>query len=118
VVDSGGVRRGEVWWADLGEPRYSEPGYRRPVLIIQANNFNASRIQTVVVAALTTNLALARSPGNVLLPAECAGLARESVVNVSQLFTVDRRFLTDYIGTLPAWLQRSVDDGLRRVLQL
>jgi len=112
------IERGEIWWADLPEPRRSEPGYRRPVLIVQANHFNRSRIQTAIVAAITRNVELAAAPGNVLLPAHSAGLARDSVVNVSQLLTLDRSFLTEHAGTLPARLQRSVDEGLRTVLNL
>jgi mRNA interferase MazF len=112
------INRGEVWWADLPEPRRSEPGYRRPVLVIQADSFNVSRIQTTIVAAITTNLDLAKAPGNVLLPARSVGLARDSVVNVSQLLTLDRGFLTEHAGTLPPRLQRFVDEGLRTVLQL
>jgi mRNA interferase MazF len=112
------VERGEIWWADLPEPRRSEPGYRRPVLVIQANSFNRSRIQTTIVAAITTNLELADAPGNVLLPASSAGLSRDSVVNVSQLLTLNRSFLTAHAGTLPPRLKCSVDEGLRTVLQL
>ena len=113
-----GIRRGQIWWADLPAPRRSEPGYRRPVLVIQADAFNQSRIQTAIVAAITTNLELAEAPGNVLLPARAAGLRRDSVVNVSQLLTLDRSFLTEHAGTLPPRFQRAVDEGLRVVLQL
>jgi mRNA interferase MazF len=112
------LQRGEIWWADLPEPRRSEPGYRRPVLVIQADSFNRSRIQTVLVAAITSNLDLAGAPGNVMLPARSSGLPRDSVVNVSQVLTLDRSFLTEYAGTLPARLQGSVDSGLRLALQL
>ena len=112
------IRRGEIWWADLPAPRRSEPGYRRPVLVIQADSFNLSRIQTTIVAVITTNLDLAEAPGNVLLPARMSGLARDSVVNVSQLLTLDCGFLTEQAGALPSRLQRSVDEGLRMVLQL
>lgn len=111
------IQRGEVWWADLPEPRRSEPGYRRPVLVVQADVFNRSRIQTAIVATITSNLALADAPGNVLLPARSAGLLRDSVVNVSQLLTLDRTFLTEYAGVLPPRFQRAVDEGLRAVLQ-
>jgi mRNA interferase MazF len=104
--------------ADLPEPRRSEPGYRRPALVVQADPFNLSRIQTVIVAAISSNLELVEAPGNVLVPARSAGLARDSVVNVSQLLTLDRSFLTEPAGTLPPRLQRSVDEGLRTVLQL
>ena len=89
------MQRDQIWWADPPEHRGSRPGHRRPVLIIQADPFNRSRIQTTVVAAINTNVALARAPGDVLLPPHSAGLARESVVNVSQLLTLDRAFLTE-----------------------
>lgn len=112
------VHRGEIWWADLPEPRRSEPGFRRPVLVVQADPFNRSRIQTVIVAVITSNLALAGAPGNVLLTAQSSGLARDSVLNVSQLLTLDKRFLTELVTTLPERLQRSVDAGLRLVLEL
>jgi mRNA interferase MazF len=112
------IQRGEIWWADLPEPRRSEPGYRRPVLVVQANSFNRSRIQTVIVAVITSNTELADAPGNVLLPAELTGLPRDSVVNVSQLPTLDRGFLTEPAGALSTRLQVSVDGGLRTVLQL
>jgi mRNA interferase MazF len=112
------IQRGEIWWADLAEPRGSEPGYRRPVLVVQADSFNRSRIQTAIVAVITGNLELADAPGNVLLPARSTGLPRDSVVNVSQLLTLDRSFLTEHAGTLPTRLQGSVDEGLRLVLEL
>ena len=112
------IARGEIWWADLPEPRRSEPGYRRPVLVVQADSFNRSRIQTVIVAVITTNMDLADAPGNVLLRANLAGLSRDSVINVSQLLTLDRGFLTEPVGALPPRLQGSVDAGLRTVLQL
>ena len=112
------IQRGEIWWADLAEPRRSEPGYRRPVLVVQADSFNRSRIQTAIVAAITSELELGGAPGNVLLPARSTGLPRDSVVNVSQLLTLDRSFLTERAGTLPPRLQGSVDEGLRLVLQL
>ena len=112
------IQRGEIWWADLPEPRRSEPGYRRPVLVVQAESFNRSRIQTIIVAVITSNVDLADAPGNVLLSARSAGLPRDSVVNVSQLLTLDRKFLTEHAGTLSPRLQRSVDEGLRTVLQL
>ena len=108
-----GVQRGEVWWADLPEPHRSEPGYRRPVLVIQADSFNRSWIRTVIVAAISSNV-----DGNFLLPARSAGLPKDSVVNVSQLLTLDRGFLTEHAGTLSSRLQCSVDEGLRTALQL
>ena len=115
---TGEIQRGEIWWADLPEPRRSEPGYRRPVLVIQADAFNRSHIQTVIVAVITSQVELADAPGNVLLPARASGLPRDSVANVSQLLTLDRGFLTEHAGTLPPRLQGSVDAGLRAVLEL
>jgi mRNA interferase MazF len=115
---TGEIQRGEIWWADLPEPRRSEPGYRRPVLVVQADSFNRSLIQTVIVAVITSHLELAEAPGNVLLPARSTGLPRDSVANVSQLLTLDRSFLTEHAGTLPPRLQVSLDAGLRSVLQL
>jgi mRNA interferase MazF len=112
------IQRGEIWWADLPEPRRSEPGLRRPVLVLQADAFNRSRIQTVIVAVITSNIALARAPGNVLIPAEVSGLDRDSVVNVSEVLTLDKEFLTERAGTVPKRLQTAVDSGLRLALQL
>ena len=110
--------RGEIWWTDLPEPRGSEPGYRRPALVIQADTFNRSSIQTVIVVAITSNPELAGLPGNVLIPRRLSGLPRDSVVNVSQVFTVDRQFLIEYAGPIPERVQASVDAGLRLVLGL
>lgn len=112
------MERGEIWWADLPDPVGSGPGYRRPVLVIQADSFNRSRIPTVVVAVVTSNLRLAQAPGNVLLPAKQSGLARDSVVNVSQILTLDRELLTGRAGRLPRRLQDAVESGLRQVLAL
>ena len=112
------IERGSVWWADLGEPRGSEPGYRRPLLIIQANAFNRSRIQTVIAAVLTSNLRLLDAPGNVLVPATASGLRRDSVANVSQLITVNRDDLEERSGQVDATTMRRVDAGLRLVLAL
>ena len=116
MVDA--LQRGEIWWADLPEPPRSEPGYPRPVLVIQANSFNRSHIQTVLVAVVTGNVELALAPGNVLLPADSSGLPRDSVVNVSQILTLDRRFLIEQAGTLPPRVQRAVHAGLRSILHL
>lgn len=112
------VERGEIWWADLPEPRRSEPGYRRPVLVVQSDAFNRSRIGTVIVAVVTSNLSLANAPGNVLVKAAQSGLARDSVVNVSQVLTLDREYLTEAAGRLPDRLLRRVDAGLRLSLEL
>ncbi len=112
------MRRGEIWWASLPEPAGSEPGFRRPVVVVQSNDFNESRISTVVVAALTSNLRRAAAPGNVLIPRSATGLSKDSVVNVSQLYTVDRGSLTDFVSAVPAGVMRDVEDGLRAVLGL
>lgn len=112
------MQRGELWWASLPRPAGSEPGFRRPVLIVQADAFNRSRINTVILAAITSNLRLADAPGNVRLSKKESGLPRSSVVNVSQILTVDRACLTERIGGLPAETMRAIDDGLRLVFAL
>lgn len=112
------IRRGSVWWADLGEPQGSKPGKRRPVLVIQANSFNASRLNTALVAIITSNTRLAAMPGNVFLPANTAGLPKDSVVNVTALVTVDKTDLHAETGRLPTALMHEVDRGLRSALSL
>ena len=112
------MQRGEIWWATLRAPTGSEPGYRRPVLIIQSDDFNKSRIKTVVVAILTSNLRLQAAPGNVFLTKRSTMLAKDSVVNVSQVVTLDKSFLTARISTISANKMADVDDGLRLVLNL
>ncbi len=112
------MKRGEIWWAQLGEPGASEPGYRRPVLVVQSDPFNRSNISTVVVASLTSNTRLAAAPGNVLLKRGQSKLPKESVVNVSQLYTLDKSFLTDRVSILPATVLGAVDEGIRLVLDL
>jgi len=112
------MERGEIWWAELPDPAASEPGFRRPVVVVQANAFNRSRIRTVIAVVLTSNLRLAEAPGNVLVPASDSGLPKDSVANVSQVITVDRTFLAERCSRLPAHLIRSIDDGLRLVLSL
>lgn len=112
------MHRGEIWWANLPEPKGSEPGYRRPVLIVQDDVFNQSPINTAIVAVVTANTRLAEAPGNVLLPRKTSGLVKDFVINVSQLLTVDKTFLTERVSSLPDYLQEEVDDGLRMVLYL
>jgi mRNA interferase MazF len=112
------MERGEVWWAELPEPTASEPGFRRPVVIVQSNAFNRSRIRTIIAVVLTSNLRLAEAPGNVMISASDSGLPKDSVANVSQVITVDRTFLTERCGRLPGHLVRSIDEGLRLVLSL
>lgn len=112
------MQMGEVWWADLPEPTGSGPGYRRPVVVAQSDDFSRSRIQTVIVVAISSNMRLAAAPGNVALGRRGTGLPRESVVNVSQLLTLDKRILADRAGRLSAAKVREVQDGLRLVLAL
>lgn len=112
------IGRGEIWWASLPEPVASEPGSRRPLLVVQADSFNRSRIQTVLAVVLTTNLARADAPGNVYLAREETGLPRDSVANVSQIVTADRRFLTERVSALPARRLAEVDSGLLLVLDI
>jgi mRNA interferase MazF len=112
------MRRGEIWWAELQEPIGSEPGYRRPVLIVQANSFNVVNLQTVIVAILTTNLKLADAPGNVMMPADQTKLTKDSVLNVTQMLAVDRTALVKRVGALSPQLMEKVNDGLRLVLAL
>lgn len=112
------MQRGEIWWANLPAPVDSEPGYRRPVLVIQDDTFTQSRISTVIVAVITSNTQLAKAPGNVLLPSDVSGLPRDSVVNVSQILTLDKTFLVECIGSIPDYLKEEIDEGLRMVLYL
>lgn len=95
------ISQGEVWWADLPEPTGSDPGFRRPVLVVQGDAFNRSRIATVVCVPLTSNLRWADAPGNVLLAAKFSGLPKDSVANVSQIITLDKASLTERVGKLP-----------------
>ncbi len=112
------MKRGEVWWADLADPVGSGPGYRRPVLVIQSKPFNESRIATVIVAVITTNLALGEAPGNVRLSKSESGLSKPSVVNVSQVITIDKSILTEKVKSLPGAVVQRVDEGLRLALAL
>ena len=112
------MKRGEIWWAELSKPIGSAPGYRRPVLVAQANPFNASRISTVIVATITSNVALAEAPGNVRIAKSDSGLPQPSVVNVSQLITLDRAILMSKVKTLAGATMDKVDSGLKLVLGL
>jgi mRNA interferase MazF len=112
------VKRGEVWWASLPDPAGSGPGLRRPILIVQSNPFNESRISTVVVAVITSNLALADAPGNIRIGKTDAGLPKPSVINVSQLLTIDRKLLTERVKALSGETMQRVSLGLRLVLGL
>lgn len=113
------MSRGDVHWCDLGAPAGSGPAKCRPVLVIQSDDYNRSRLATTIVLALTSNTVLAAMPGNVSLPAAATGLPRDSVANVTSLTAVDRRTLdTRPVGTVPAHLMDLVDRGLRGVLAL
>ena len=112
------MKRGEIWWANLPAPAGSGPGYRRPVLIVQSDPFNDSRIATTLVAVITSNLALAAAPGNVRVSKAQSGLDRASVVNVSQVMTLDQGFLSDRVKALPQKAMQRVNEGLRLVLGL
>lgn len=112
------VQRREVWWADLEEPRGSEPGFRRPVLIVQADSFNRSRLRTAIAVVLTSNTRLLDAPGNILLSAQATGLPKDSVANVTQVVTLDRDFLTERVGRVAPKLMARVDAGLKLVLDL
>lgn len=111
------IRQGEIYWVDLAEPSGSAPGYRHPHLIIQNNVFNQSRINTVVVCVITSNLKRAAAPGNVLLDEGEGNLPKQSVVNVSQIFTVDKRDLQEKIGILSRKRVHEILDGIKLVLE-
>jgi len=112
------IRRGDIWWANIPPPKGSEPGHRRPVLIVQTDQFNESAIHTVIAAAFTSNLRRASAPGNVLCRKHETGLRADSVVNVSQLAALDKAWLTSRVSTLSPPLMAEVEQGLRRVLGL
>jgi len=112
------ISRAEIYWADLGAPTGSRPAKRRPVLVVQSDPYNASRLATVLATVITSNTALASLPGNVFLPATATGLPRDSVVNVTAIVTLNKTDLTDRVGNLPPSLMHEVDRGLRRVLDL
>jgi len=111
------IRQGEIYWLDFGEPAGSAPGYRHPHVVIQNNLFNRSRIQTAVVCSLTSNLKRAAAPGNVLLDAGEANLPKQSVVNVSQIFTVDKGSLQEKIGRVSLRRVRQILEGITLVLE-
>ncbi len=111
------IRQGDIYWIDLGEPKGSEPGYRHPHVVVQNNIFNASRLNTVVVCALTSNTSRAAVPGNVLLKKGEANLKKDSVVNISQIVTVDRTDLVEKIGTLASGRVKQVVAGLKLLLE-
>ena len=112
------IERGQIWWANLAEPEGSEPGFRRPVLVVSSDAFNRSRIRTVIAVVLTANLRLVDAPGNVLVPVKTSGLPKDSVANVSQVVTLDKEALTELAGRIRGTLLSDVSAGLRLVLQL
>jgi mRNA interferase MazF len=112
------IKRGSVCWADLGEPAGSRPAKRRPVLVVQANPYNESKLATIIAAVITSNTGVAAMPGNVFLPAAAVGLPRDSVVNVTALVTLNKTDLGKQAGTVPDALMREINVGLRRVLGL
>ncbi len=112
------IKRGEIWWAALPEPVGSGPGYKRPILIVQSDEFNKSKINTIVAAVITSNTRLSAAPGNVLLSPQKSKLPKESVINVSQIITIDKSFLSEKVHTLADEIIAKVDDGLKLVLKL
>ncbi len=112
------IHRGEIWWASLIQPSGSEPSYRRPVIIVQSNDFNSSQIRTIVAIVVTSNLKLALAPGNILLKKKQSGLLKDSVANVSQIITIDKSYLTEKVGKLNTTQIKKVEEGLRLVLSL
>jgi len=112
------IQRGEIWWASLPAPSGSEPGFRRPILVIQSDDFNRSQIATVICIILTSNKRFAQAPGNVVLPRQLTGLPKDSVANVSQVITVDKNFLTERVGVLMNNILKQIEEGLRLVLCL
>lgn len=112
------IKRGCLYWADLGEATGSRPAKRRPVLVVQSDAYTSSALSTIIAVVITSNTALAAMPGNVFVPATASGLPRDSVVNVTGVVTLDESDLAEQVGELPDYLQAEVDQGLRRVLDL
>lgn len=110
------ISQGDVWWADLADPDGSEPGFRRPVVIVQADSFNRSALRTVVAVVLTSNMRWVEAPGNVRLTARMCGLDRDSVANVTQIVTIDKEVLDERVGRLPAARLELVLAGIDTVL--
>ena len=112
------IRRGDIRWANLREPTGSEPGYRRPVVVVSNDRFNRSRIGTVIAVAVTSNLRLADAPGNVALAADSSGLDSDSVANVSQIVTLDKADLSDWAGQVDPAVMRLIETGMALALDL
>jgi len=112
------MNRGDIWWASLEEPSGSSPGFRRPILIIQADSFNQSKISTVIAVVITSNLRLVDAPGNIFLSAKDSGLPKDSVINISQIITVDKQFLTEFVKKLKPAFVNDVESSLELILDL
>ena len=113
------IARGDLFWVDLGAAKGSKPARRRPVLVVQADPYNASELNTTLAAVVTSNTALAAMPGNVFLPGSATGLPRDSVVNVTAaLVTVAKDDLVEPAGSVPSYVMADIDRGLRQVLDL
>lgn len=112
------ARRGDIWWADLGQPIGGRPAKQRPVLVVSSDRFNESRIATVVVAMITSTLRLERMPGNVLINRTASGLPKDSVANVSALATINKSELWQRVGSLSSDLMNEIDAGLRLVFAI
>ena len=112
------MNRGQIWWAELNDPSGSGPCFKRPVLIIQSDSFNRSRISTVIAAAISSNLNLAQAPGNVVLPRKVSGLPKDSIINVSQIITIDKSFLVEQVAQLQQKYIKQVEKGLKSILSL
>lgn len=110
------MTRGEIWWVDLGIPFGSEPGFRRPVLIIQDDAFNESNINTIIVAAISSNLILAEAPGNIFLAKKESNLSKDSIINTSQIVTLDRERFSEPVGKLNLRLMANVEKGIKLVV--
>jgi len=111
------IRQGDIYWVELGSPKGSEPGYRHPHVVVQNDVFNASRINTVVVCVLTTNLKRAQAPGNVSLHKGEANLEKKSVVNISQIVTINKSDLKGKIGSLPHEKTKKIIDGIKLLVE-
>ncbi len=107
------MNRGEIWWVEL-----SEPGYKRPVVIIQADSFNLSKINTIICVVITSNLKLNEAPGNILLPSKTTGLSKDSVINISQIITIDKSMLVEKIGELTSKQLNKLNESLKIVLDI
>lgn len=112
------MNRGEIWWADLPDPEGSGPGYRRPVLIIQSDDFNMSKIKTIVCLVITSNLKLADAPGNILIKSQESNLSKDSVINVSQIITLDKSILSEYAGSINDKTMKNVERGVKLSLDI